>query len=490
MVTSFDIRTFFKEKFGLKDENSDLQYNRKKNQNSRTTRRNNYREDSIIFAYTSMRAEDLSYPVHFFVNNSNNSNIRDNRLAPTSEYDAIIANNDESAEILLDSEFINSMDSLDDVSNLEAFDSNAFKRIMEPLEILEEYFHKPRTFSITTTGTNENLFLVKVPVEIVKNCAMNYCSKHLKRLISSSFYELKSLTTLQLCCNSLTELPAEICLLRQLETLSLSNNKLKFIPSTIGYLTNLENLYLDRNELTTLPRSISGLKKLKILSLAANRFKEIPRSVMLLNKLITLECDRNPQLIGVPSEIARFSQLSRFHVEECPRLLKPEEYERFQRERMSYGTPSLMECSARSLIRHRRPVINSLPRHLRLFISKSEECSFCSGPMIESRAAHCRTIKRIDRPFPVIEQLCCTHWQTEEERIQQIFSPAPQTTPPHLIGADRRNRTGHLAPFNQFDPERLSKGKRILSKFDREDIGNVLVPLSLIVDWPQYPTCK
>ena len=208
---------------------------------------------------------------------------------------------------------------------------------------------------------------------------------------------------------------------------------------------------------------------------------------MLLNRLVTLECDRNPFLLGVPCEITRFSQLARFHVEECPKLLKESQYYKFSDERTTKGTTSLLESSARSLIRNRRAVLYSLPRHLKLFISRSEECSFCSGPMIDSRATYVRTIKRIDRPFPVIEQMCCAHWTCEEERISKIFSPAPLTTPLILLSSDRRNRTGQLEPFNQFDPERSAKGQRILKKFRTNEIGNVLVPLSLIVDWPQYP---
>lgn len=494
MKNIFEFGSFFREALGFKDDSK----NENKTSNQNTTMRSKtrnmqvmYSGDSVIFAYSSKR-EEYSYPVHTFVNNSANLiglNLNNNRLSPLSESCAssIIGteHDNEHVDIILDDDFIDSTDSFD-LYDIETFDSKAFKRVIGPLEILEEFFSKPRTFSISKE-CSEKVYVVKIPSEILKNSVMNYCSKNLTQIIPSSFYELKSLTTLQLCCNSITELAPEICLLGRLETLSLSNNKLKSIPSTIGYLTNLENLYLDRNELTTLPRSISGLKRLKILSLAANEFREIPRCVMQLTRLITLECDRNPNLIGVPSEIARFSQLGRFHVEDCPKLLKPEDYQTFQSGNTSKGTPSLLECSARSLIRHRKPVLNAIPRHLKMFLSKSEECSYCSGPMIESGAVHCRTIKRIDRPFPVIEKLCCLHWGDEGERIIKIFSSSPQTTPPHLIGVDCRNRTGPLSPFNQFDPERLAKGHRILSKFDRQDLGRVLVPLSMIVDWPHYP---
>lgn len=449
----------------------------------------------MLFAYSS-RKEEFSYPVHTFINNfaqnSSLNNITSNRLVPLPEScTASLVDfevHHDWIDIVIENNLSCSFDSMKSSDNLLEFDLNAWQKIIDPVNILEKIFSSGRLFHISNEAdVIETVYVTKIPAELISSTVMNYCSRHLTQMVPSAFSELKSLTSLQLCCNSLTEVPQEICLLRRLETLSLSNNKLKSLPATIGYLINLENLYLDRNQLVTLPRSISGLTKLKVLSLAANQFTEIPRSVMILTRLVTLECDRNPNLRGVPAEITRFSQLGRFHVEECPKLLKESQYSQYSKNHTSRGVPSLLECSARSLIRHRRPVIYSAPRHIKLFLSRAEECSFCSGPMIDSRATHCRTIKRIDRPFPVIEQLCCAHWRNEEERHKAMFSSAPMTTPPSLLSTDRRNRTGIMTPFNQFDPERSARGERILNKIKIEDLGKVLVPLSLIVDWPQYP---
>lgn len=488
-----EIKILFKEKLGLKEDmNEGKEIMKTEKLKTKTVHNNN----SVPFAYSSKR-EEFSFPVHSFtINISPNSivNINSNRLVPLVESCSASfiegeMNSDKSNTMVINY-LGESYDSLNSDDDLHIFDFQVWKNVMEPLEILERIFSKPekRLFSNSSTSENQQiLYVTKIPIELLATTVLNYCSRHLSQLVPSSFSELKSLTTLQLCCNSLTELPQEICLLRRLETLSLSNNKLKSLPSTIGYLINLEALHLDRNKLTTLPRSFSGLKKLKVLSIAANELTEIPRSVMLLTRLVTLECDRNPLLLGVPSEITRFSQLARFHVEECPKLLKESQYEQFSEERSTKGPPSLLESSARSLIRNRKPVLYSLARHLKLFISRSEECSFCSGPMIDSRVIHLRTIKRIDRPFPAIDQMCCAHWTSEEERITKIFSPSPLTTPPLLLCTDRRNRAGQLEPFNQFDPERSARGQRILKKFKTEYLVKVMVPLSLLVDWPQYP---
>ena len=495
MKSIFDITSFFREKLGFQEDNrKNLTHSRNEKGGTKKTHIF-YREDAVLFAYSSGK-EEFSYPVHTFVNNfpqNSSLNNNNNRLVPLPEsctaslVDAEVHN--DWIDLILENNLSCSFDSMKSSSdNLLEFDSKAWQRIIDPINILEKIFSTGRLFHIINEADLiENFYVTKIPAELILSSVMNYCSRHLIQMVPTSFSELKNLTTLQLCCNSLTEVPQEICLLRRLETLSLSNNKLKSLPATLGYLINLENLYLDRNQLITLPRSISGLTKLKVLSLAANQFTEIPRSIMLLNRLVTLECDRNPYLRGVPSEITRFSQLARFHVEECPKLLRESQYSHFSKNRTSKGVPSLLECSARSLIRHRRPIIYSAPRHIKLLLSRAEECSFCSGPMIDARATYCRTIKRIDRPFPVIELLCCAHWRNEEERHMAIFSTAPQTTPPLLLSPDRRNRTGIMAPFNQFDPERSARGQRILNKIKIEDLGKVLVPLSLIVDWPQYP---
>lgn len=502
MKNLIDITAFFREKlgFGLKDEDS-TKDNKKhhKNNTSPTKTQTSFKGDAVVFAYSSKK-DDFSYPVHTFINNNYNQQAAsmniNNRLAPLPESCSasvigIEEEHDRAVDLVVDRNFADS-DSFNSDEILE-FNAQAWKRVMAPLDILEFLFSKSnrtRHHNYSTVTVDEvpsKLYVTKIPTELLSSAVMNYCSRQLTKMVPSAFSELKSLTSLQLCCNSLTELPPEVCLLRRLETLSLSNNKLKMIPSTIGYLMNLENLYLDRNQLTTLPRSISGLTKLKVLSLAANEFVEIPRSVMLLNRLVTLECDRNPNLRGIPSEITRFSQLARFHVEDCPKLLKEAQYSQYSATQTAKGGPSLLECSARSLIRNRRPILYSVPRHLKLFISRAEECSFCSGPLIDARSTHCRTIKRIDRFFPVIDQLCCAHWPCEEERKKVIFSAAPTTTPPLLLNTDRRSRAGQLAPFNQFDPERCARGQRILKKFKSEEIAKVMVPLALIVDWPEYP---
>lgn len=370
---------------------------------------------------------------------------------------------------------------------LVSFDVQVSGMLKEELEAIKATFSREQSEHFMQTNPRAGReHAVRMSDALLASSALNYCSKQLLRLVPAAFVSLQHLTTLQLCCNRITHLPAELCLLRHLETLVLSDNQLASLPSTIGFLFSLQELYLDRNQLATLPNSVSGLRKLRTLSIAANRFVEIPKSVMGLTRLTTFECDRNP-LRAVPVEIVRFSQLTRFHVEECPSLLTEREYAAYERRRSPRGgPPSLLECSARSLIRHKRPVLYALPLHMRHYLSRAEECSFCAGPFFDHCVVRCRTIRRMDRPVPVIHELCCSHWATEVERRAALFSACPPSTPPHLISVDRREREDTLAPFNRFDPALLAKGRRILRRFTTEQLTTVLVPLSMIVDWPDY----
>ena len=333
-------------------------------------------------------------------------------------------------------------------------------------------------------------YKLKMPLKAVRETqSLNYCSRGLTGIDEGICGRLGQLQFLQLCCNQLSELPEEICHLKRLRSLDLSRNQLTRLPETLGYLQQLEELWLTSNHLTSLPGTLSGLQRLRRLGLAENEFTHVPRVVLMLNRkrLVTLELDRNPWLQVVPSEIALFSQLSRFHVDGCPRLLKESQFLEYERGHSSSTSPSLLECAARSLIRNRRPVLLSLPAHLKAFLSAADWCSMCEGPMMTSRVIKCRQIRRMDRPIPVIDELCCEHWkESGEARIKAILSPIPKTSPVRLIG-QLDPTDASINRFTRFDPQVRARGERIISRFDPRKLGNLLVPLELIVQFPDYP---
>jgi len=376
------------------------------------------------------------------------------------------------------------------VLNLENEDSEDVT--MMPIELSRDLFKKltlkPPQFSAphTTSQSLNKFYAIHLDKLFLRSQYLNFCSRHICKIVPESFNQLERLSSLQLCCNNLKTLPKEICLLRNLTVLVVSNNQLTYIPDTIGFLINLAELRLDKNRLTDLPRTISGLQTLKILSIADNLFAEIPRSIIWLTRLITLECSGNP-LRAIPAEITRFSQLQRFHLNDCSRILKESEFAVFEREEAKLGACSLLESCVRTLIRHKRPVLYSLPKHLRDYISSASECTFCSGPVMEKCAVRCRMIRRMERKIPVVQVLCCNHWLSERDRRRAILSSYPSTTPPHLVSTDLRDRKGPIVPFNRYDPFMVSRSRRLLAKYSVDDRLNLMVPLSLIITWPEYP---
>jgi len=92
------------------------------------------------------------------------------------------------------------------------------------------------------------------------------------------FKGLRSLETLNLNCNNLTELDDDIFEdLSNLSTLNLLRNGLKYLNSNLFHrLINLKELNLRHNFIENVhPQSFRGLEKLKIINLAANKISNL-----------------------------------------------------------------------------------------------------------------------------------------------------------------------------------------------------------------------
>ena len=87
-------------------------------------------------------------------------------------------------------------------------------------------------------------------------------------------YNVANITALDLSCNELTEIPAEISKFKSLNQLKLHHNNLKFISPEIGKLKKLYELDVSYNKLTNLPSTIKNLKKLGILKCSFNPLSE------------------------------------------------------------------------------------------------------------------------------------------------------------------------------------------------------------------------
>ncbi|GFU31164.1 CCR4-NOT transcription complex subunit 6-like [Nephila pilipes] len=90
------------------------------------------------------------------------------------------------------------------------------------------------------------------------------------RRLSSTLWQMTSLTSLYLNNNSLTSIPGEISLLVNLAHLNLSFNQLRNIPPEMGDMTSLRELLLNNNNISTLPTQLGKLFKLCKLELNGN----------------------------------------------------------------------------------------------------------------------------------------------------------------------------------------------------------------------------
>ena len=284
--------------------------------------------------------------------------------------------------------------------------------------------------------------------DLAKKHKVELCSQQLVRL-TEGVGVLNNLTTLRLCCNHLTTLPDEIGQLRTLKRLYLSRNRLQYIPDSIGELVNLVELKMDSNALETLPASIGNLSQLVLLTANTNHIKYLPPEIGNLKKLVSLELKRNP-LSFVPAEIGRLKCLRKFRLEDCPLLTD------FEPSAMSI--PTLKELAGRAIIRHNIRIHESLPEHLVQYLHSARTCTFCMGPYFDCHVLRIKFVTKYELRIPMVYTLCIPHWNTDNERISQMFMPPPYTaprvlTPKARVGAVRRSLShGNLPELRKPKP--------------------------------------
>ncbi|KAM8889227.1 LOW QUALITY PROTEIN: PH domain leucine-rich repeat-containing protein phosphatase 1-like [Synchiropus picturatus] len=94
------------------------------------------------------------------------------------------------------------------------------------------------------------------------------------------------LRTLSLASNGLLRFPLALCDLASLSELDLSGNRLQALPARLGLMSSLQTLLLDGNLLQALPAQLEALETLAQLGLTFNRFAAVPP---VLEKLHSLE---------------------------------------------------------------------------------------------------------------------------------------------------------------------------------------------------------
>ena len=126
-------------------------------------------------------------------------------------------------------------------------------------------------------------------------------SNHLD-VFPQQLLQLRSLETLTLCKNCISELPDDIKCLKQLKKLDVSNNQLTSLPNGILEMKKLLKLYVTENNIKELPSNIGSLTTLRDLELRGNQINSLPYSIGGLHQLIKLNLCNN-KLTALPNTI-------------------------------------------------------------------------------------------------------------------------------------------------------------------------------------------
>lgn len=125
------------------------------------------------------------------------------------------------------------------------------------------------------------------------------------------FSQLKHFTASN---NKISQLPKEIGNLSKLETLTLNGNRLTALPSCLSQLKNLRSVVISNNHLTKFPIVFCDLPHLEMLDLSHNKITEMPDD---LQNLFVAELNMNQnQLSVLPEAIAQCPRLKILRVEE------------------------------------------------------------------------------------------------------------------------------------------------------------------------------
>ncbi|CAG8454763.1 12547_t:CDS:2 [Ambispora gerdemannii] len=298
--------------------------------------------------------------------------------------------------------------------------------------------------------------------------------------LSPHICHLYATVSLQICCNELTSIPAEIGYMKNLEQLDVCKNRLTSIPDTIGFLHKLQELKLSENQLTSIPSSIGSLKKLGTLYLDSNRITELPPEIGQIKTLVNLDVSENPISV-LPAEIGRLQYLRKLRIDRCPLLAE------FVHE-LVHSPPSLMELAARTIVRKQIPILQDTTQDIKDYLANAKKCSFCGGPYFESYVKRGKIIEKNDHQIPLEYRLCCPHWNTEQERVSLLFCPLPDTAP------DAEPYKHPLHPGINDDPS-LSSSSDVGDSNDsqiriqrRSSSRSLTIPLSSITKSPSLPS--
>lgn len=122
--------------------------------------------------------------------------------------------------------------------------------------------------------------------------------------------------------NELKQIPRSLMELPSLQELNISFNHLQQIPDVPEWSSVLSVLDLSHNQLTTLPLNAVA-SSLRNLNISFNQFRSVPLCICSFVTLHTLDLSDNPDILTLPAEMGRLSNLNRLHLRNLKDLNDP-----------------------------------------------------------------------------------------------------------------------------------------------------------------------
>ncbi|XP_072755557.1 leucine-rich repeat protein 1 isoform X1 [Anoplolepis gracilipes] len=291
----------------------------------------------------------------------------------------------------------------------DAFQLKSFLNILKRITSGDySYITKYVLKSDTTFSSNEFYSLQRVVVKkkseypILQGFPQMTTQLILSGLDRKSFdrqiLTLQNLKFLDLSNNKISFLPTELGTLPNLQALNLSHNNLgKSVHSKWTWLeqtplrNNLHFLDISNNLLTKLPIQIGLLDALRELNIHRNKLTKLPQNIGTLSKLQLLNVANN-NLLFLPGTI-QYLQLQVLDISENSFNNIREELINIQMD-SNKGLPSLLEISARSILKSRITYDASLiPYTLVQYLYEAKYCLSCKQACFEYYARILRKIK-------------------------------------------------------------------------------------------------
>ncbi|KAK3586543.1 hypothetical protein CHS0354_022675 [Potamilus streckersoni] len=167
---------------------------------------------------------------------------------------------------------------------------------------------------------------------------------------------VKSVKTLTLENDSLTDFPDILLTLQTVQSLSLARNKLEFVSdASVRKIAspNLTNLNLEECDLDRIPGALSQLTSLLELDLSKNRIHTIERNdLQQLYKMLTLSFNNNPVAYVSNSSFGDLFSLQRLEMRNTNLILVPEAIRNMPHLQMVdfSGPTPVIECNCQHMI--------------------------------------------------------------------------------------------------------------------------------------------